>query len=122
MLKIDFRKVQSGIEQIRKGTDTATTAAMKPVLFQLKRDADEIEPKTPHKTGHLRANVIYKITKDEGSLTFKQPYAERWHETEKDIKWSEAGVGPKYLEKKINRFYGKYIVKAAGIIKGVLKI
>ena len=122
MLKIDFKKVQDGLKKIQRGTETATTAAMKPVLFQLKQDADQIEPKTPHLTGHLRADITYKINKDEGSLTFKQPYAEKWHETEKDINWSETGVGPKYLESKINRFYSKYIVKAAGIIKGVLKI
>jgi len=86
---------------------------------ELKHDADTVEPKTPHLEGNLRGqyNIMHKI--DAGrvyaELTFKMPYAARWHEAEDrewaqgGIMWSEPGVGPKYVEAKLVRFMKKYI-------------
>jgi len=93
----------------------------------LKKDADEIEPKTPHLHGTLRGDSIRgakakgnsptqkeffpKITEHEFSssiisilVTYCAPYAARWHEAVGEaINWSEPGVGPKYLEAKMAR-------------------
>lgn len=92
----------------------------------LKKDADELVPKTPHLWGNLRGNAsrgvkakgsgntktewFPKITEEAiggGALailvSYLAPYAARWHETDEAINWSEAGVGPKYLEAKIAR-------------------
>jgi len=85
--------------------------------WALKKDADEKEPKTPHLHGSLRGdagsdvNIKPKITKMPSSLfeiailvTYCAPYAARWHEAVGEtIKWSEPGVGPKYLEAKMAR-------------------
>lgn len=92
----------------------------------LKKDADEIAPKTPHLHGNLRGDAMRgvkakgkgitnpewfpKQTEEENSphrisvlVTYCAPYAARWHETNDAINWSEAGVGPKYLEAKMAR-------------------
>lgn len=90
-------------------------------VSELKVDADTISPKTPHLEGALRGT--FDLThRNEGKkiiaeLTFKMPYAARWHEAENDIDpvtgskvhWSEEGVGPKYVETKLVRFMKKYI-------------
>jgi hypothetical protein len=96
---------------------------------ELKNDADTVEPKTPHLEGNLRGqfNLMHKIDagKVVAELTFKMPYAARWHEAEYNIdpvtgskvNWSESGVGPKYVEAKLVRFMRKYIGIATDYIK-----
>jgi hypothetical protein len=96
---------------------------------ELKRDADTVEPKTPHLEGNLRGqyNITHKIDAGKifAELTFKMPYAARWHEAEYNIdpvtgskvNWSESGVGPKYVEAKLVRFMRKYIGIATDYIK-----
>lgn len=93
----------------------------------LKKDADEIEPKTPHLHGNLRGDASAgpkakgrsKVNKDHWPkfqeetlgymiyailVTYCAPYAERWHEAVgQNINWSESGVGPKYMEAKMAR-------------------
>jgi len=109
----------------------------------LKKDADEIEPKTPHLHGSLRGDAIRgakvrgsstthkewfpKITEGEISpsiisilVTYCAPYAARWHEAVGEaINWSEPGVGPKYLEAKMARddLRSKYFKLIADRIK-----
>jgi hypothetical protein len=84
---------------------------------QVKIDADEIEPKTPHLEGQLRGNYQIKALKAYIIMIwFLMPYAARWHEavndidpiTERKINWSETGVGAKYLEKKLLTLGQKY--------------
>ena len=47
-------------------------------------------------------------------LIFRMPYAAKWHEAidktweAGGIKWSESGVGPKYVERKLQMFMRKY--------------
>jgi hypothetical protein len=47
-------------------------------------------------------------------LIFRMPYAAKWHEAidktweEGGIKWSESGVGPKFVERKLQMFMRKY--------------
>jgi hypothetical protein len=58
-------------------------------------------------------------------LVFRMPYAARWHEaadrewSQGGILWSEAGVGPKYLEFKMMAFAKKYMGIVASAIKAV---
>ena len=88
-------------------------------LDELKNDADDKPPRTPHKEGHLKGSgrvVNVKNIPSElsgelryGGVEFNVPYAHRWHEAEPGtVKWSEPGVGPKYLESKAVRYAKKY--------------
>jgi len=106
--------------------DKITKVAMFEAAAALKKDADELPPKTPHLHGNLRgdsrrsakAKGNAKINPDWypkieaenlGSkilsvlVTYCAPYAARWHETTDNINWSEDGVGPKFLEAKMAR-------------------
>lgn len=90
-------------------------------VSELKNDADTVSPKTPHLEGALRGTFDLSHWRDFdrilAQLVFMMPYATRWHEAENDIDpvtgskvhWSEAGVGPKYVEAKLIRFMKKYI-------------
>lgn len=78
------------------------------------RDANNIEPRTPHLEGNLRSVVVIEITENGTVIIwFQMPYAARWHEaTDPEPNWSEQGVGPKYLESKLVRFkddYGRFL-------------
>lgn len=108
----------------------------------LKKDADEIPPKTPHLHGNLRGDSIRgvkakgqgktekdwwpKVEKEDLGMmvlailvTYCAPYAARWHEATEDINWSEDGVGSKWLEAKIARedLRNKYYALIAQRIK-----
>jgi len=56
-------------------------------------------------------------------LVFRMPYAAKWHEAiDKEwaaggINWSESGVGPKFIEKKLMMFGKKYMAIVAARIK-----
>lgn len=98
--------------RIEFGTDDGLREAIQ----ELKNDADNVRPRTPHLHGDLRGEYTIsrvKLTKGRISsitLVFEMPYAERWHEAVGlSINWSESGVGPKYLESKMSRFGKKYI-------------
>lgn len=88
-----------------------------------KLDADNVPPRTPHKEGFLRGSG--KVSKAEikaksidVEVSYDKPYAARWHEAEPGtVKWSEPGVGPKYLESKAVRFMKKYMAIVAAVIK-----
>lgn len=85
------------------------------MLAKLKYDADNVVPKTPHKGGDLRGDYEISVKgfakKIAGKLIFKMPYAWRWHEVmkAKRTKWSEGGVGRKYVETKMRRFKSEYL-------------
>jgi len=123
----DFDKkfLDFAINEAPKAAEQGIFAA----VSELKNDADTVEPKTPHLEGNLRGQFDLSH-KQEGEriiaeLVFKMPYAARWHEAENDIDpvtgskvhWSEAGVGPKYVETKLIRFMKKYIGIATDYIK-----
>ncbi len=106
---------------IDKFKNTTSVNARKKAIFaglsQLKTDANEKEPQTPHLEGNLRSNVEIKVVNDEsGRLKFKEPYAERWEKakgnidpiTGAKITWSEEGVGPEYAESKMAANGEKY--------------
>jgi hypothetical protein len=59
-------------------------------------------------------------------IIFRMPYAAKWHEAiDKDwaeggIKWSESGVGPKYLESKLAMFKQKYYGIVAAAVRAAI--
>lgn len=123
----------------------AVEKGMFEALSELKNDADSVQPKTPHLEGNLRGDysfILEGITqstiKEVGSkhkggskpaerfgakdiiakLVFRMPYAAKWHEAvKKKVNWSEAGVGPKFLELKLAMFKKKYFGLIAQRIK-----
>lgn len=103
----DFEKRMAGFEKKHQ-------KIIENVLFktasQVKIDADEIPPKTPHLEGNLRGN--YRIIPLKFYLVmiwYMMIYATRWHEaTDPEPNWSETGVGPKYLESKLLNYREKY--------------
>lgn len=99
-------------------------------LDELKLDADNVPPRTPHLEGHLRGSgkvIDIKVEPQEISGKLKYggvsegqdvPYARKLHEAEPGtIEWSEPDVGPKFIESKIVRFMKKYIEIIAATIK-----
>lgn len=97
-----------------------------------KLDADNVPPRTPHLEGHLRGTgQVSKATvskeKIEVEVSYGKPspseqggapYAARWHEAEPGtVKWSEPGVGSKFLESKMVKFAKKYVAIVAEIIR-----
>ena len=106
-------------------------------LSEVKNDADNHTPRTPHLHGDLRGDYTFILegitqskvqevgTKFKGGeapaerygaasiiakLIFRMPYAAKWHEAvNRKVNWSEAGVGPKYLESKLMMFMNKYM-------------
>jgi hypothetical protein len=106
-------------ERIEEGAEEGIREAIQ----ELKNDADNVKPRTPHLHGDLRGEYTIteaKITKSglSISLIFEMPYAERWHEAVGvSVNWSETGVGAKYLESKMSRFHKKYMEIIADTIK-----
>ena len=132
--KFDFKDFDKKfLEFAIKDAPDAAEKGIFAAVSELKNDADTVEPKTPHLEGNLRGQ--FDLThKNEGDsiiaeLTFKMPYAARWHEAENDIDpvtgsrvhWSEEGVGPKYVETKLVRFMRKYIGITVDFIKAEME-
>ena len=128
----NFDKKFKNIVQNAVPKDTAV--GVREALQALKLDADNEPPRTPHLEGHLRGSgKVHKIQifgkEISGELTFggktvefDVPYAARWHEAEPGtVKWSEPGVGPKYLESKMIRFIKDYMAIIAKVIRGRAK-
>ena len=117
----DFNKKFADI--VQRAAPESTKIGLKEAGQALKLDADNIPPRTPHKEGFLRGsgkvsevNIVGKSL--EVAVSYDKPYARRWHEVEPGtIKWSESGVGPKYLESKMIKFKNKYMNIIAAVIK-----
>ena len=90
---------------------------------KVRRDANNIEPRTPHLEGQLRSVVVIEILEQGIAVVwFQMPYAAKWHEaTNPEPNWSEAGVGPKYLESKLVRFKDDYAKFLATLTQAELK-
>lgn len=126
---LDFTDFDKKTTEIMKNAVPADTAkGLREAGQEWKLDADNVEPKTPHLEGHLRASG--RVSKPEkganeisvdvtyGGVKYKVPYAKRWHEVEPGtVKWSELGVGPKYLASKATMFMKKYMAIIAAVIK-----
>ena len=117
---------------VKKAVPELSAKGLRLGLQELKLDADNVPPRTPHKEGHLRGSgKVHNIKaigqEISGELTFGGVeydvlYAARLHEAELGtINWSEPDVGPKYLESKLIRFMKKYMAIVAAVIKGGAK-
>jgi hypothetical protein len=139
----DFNK--RFFEYAIKTAPAAAEKGLFEAISELKNDCDNVQPRTPHLEGNLRGDytfILEGITqskiKEVGSkhkggarpaerfgansiitkLVFRMPYAAKWHEAvKKKVNWSEKGVGPKYVEKKLMMFMKKYIQIVASRIK-----
>lgn len=116
-LKLDRTDFQKKISSFEKMHPKRVKKILLKTGDQVKVDADTISPKSPHLEGNLRDN--YQILALEYNLImiwYMMPYAARWHEAVDDIdpitggkiKWSEKGVGAKYLENKFLTLGEKY--------------
>lgn len=117
-MTFDWTKFNQGMIRAENRIEVGTDDGLREAIQELKNDADNVRPRTPHLHGDLRGEYTIsrvKLTKGRISsitLVFEMPYAERWHEAVGlGIVWSEAseGVGPKYLESKMARYGKKYI-------------
>ena len=117
----DFNKKFADI--IKRAAPESAEIGLREVGQELKLDADNIPPRTPHKEGFLRGSGKVSKVKVMGksievTVSYDKPYARRWHEAEPGtIKWSEPDVGPKYLESKMIRFKNKYMKIIATVIR-----
>lgn len=139
----DFNK--RFFEYAIKTAPAAAEKGLFEAISELKNDCDNVQPRTPHLEGNLRGDytfILEGITqskiKEVGSkykgggkpaerygakdivtkLMFRMPYAAKWHEAvKKKVNWSEFGVGPKYVEKKLMMFMRKYYQIVASRIK-----
>ncbi len=99
------------------------------VMGKIKRDADDLPPRTPHDKGDLRGDVNSEIdvtiTKTEfvGSVAYLQPYATYQHEgaradgTRKILNYVEPGTGSGFLSKKLFMYNIKYRLMLSNLIK-----
>ncbi|GAG56946.1 unnamed protein product, partial [marine sediment metagenome] len=113
---LDFKDFDKKFTRIiERAIPEAAADGLRQAGQEWKLDADNVEPRTPHKEGFLRGSGEVskaKITARsiDVEVTYDEPYAKRWHEAEPGtVKWSELGVGPKYLESKAVRFMKKYM-------------
>jgi len=124
-MTFDWTKFDQGMIRAGNRIEFGTDDGLREAIQELKNDADNKQPRTPHLHGDLRGEYTIsrvKLTKGRISsitLTFEMPYAERWHEAVGlSINWSETGVGAKYLEAKMARYRKKYnAIIASGINK-----
>lgn len=112
----DASEVINNVKRIAKNMSGAPGKKLVfKMLAKLKYDADNVVPKTPHRGGDLRGDYKIKVTgfakKLAGSLTFRMPYAWKWHEVPKAkrINWTDTGSGRKYVETKMRRFKSEYL-------------
>lgn len=121
---LDFKDFDKKFSKIVKDTIPGLAGkGLRQAGQEWKLDADNIAPRTPHLEGFLRgsgkvSDVKVGSSEISISVSYDKPYAARWHEAEPGtVKWSEPGVGPKYLESKAVRFKNKYMQIIADIIR-----
>ena len=123
-IALDFSDFDKKFKNIVKhAIPESTRIGLREAGQELKLDADTVPPRTPHLEGFLRGSgkvskVKIKYKDIKVTVSYDKPYATRWHEAEPGtVKWSEKGVGPKYLESKMVRFNKKYMAIVAAVIK-----
>lgn len=130
---LDFTDFDKKFEKIvRDAIPEVAADGLRQAGQEWKLDADNIPPRTPHLEGHLRgtgqvSKVNIEKEKIEVEVSYGKPspseqggapYAARWHEAEPGtVKWSEPGVGPKFLESKAVRFAKRYFGIVAAVIR-----
>lgn len=121
---MDFSNFNKKFKDIvQRAVPESTRIGLREAAQEWKLDADNVPPRTPHKEGFLRGSG--KVSKAEikgeeisAAVSYDKPYAKRWHEAEPGtVRWSEPGVGPKYLESKAVMFMKKYMAIIATVIR-----
>lgn len=128
--KVDFSKFNHNLKRYALQVPKDAKRGIRLALNELKLDADNVPPRTPHKEGHLRGSgKVQKIKVEPNDISGELkyggegeggdvPYARKLHEAEPGtINWSEPDVGPKFVTSKIIRFMEKYIKIIATTIK-----
>ena len=121
---MDFSNFNKKFKDIvQRAVPESTRIGLREAAQEWKLDADNVPPRTPHLEGHLRASGKVSKAEIKGKIievavSYDELYAKRWHEAEPGtVRWSEPGVGPKYLESKAVAFKKKYMAIIAAIIK-----
>lgn len=104
--------------------------ALADAAFALLKDADDMKPQTPYKTGDLRASrkiekPVIESDKVSVSAGYDKVYAARLHEGEPTWNWTTDQVpqpGPKFLESKLVAGARKYMEIVAEYIRQKLEI
>ena len=134
---LDLRQFDARFKQYVAAVPEDAKVGVRLALDELKLDADNEPPRTPHLEGHLRASgrvvnvqsIMDEISGEihyggqgvsEEGVSYSVPYAARWHEAEPGtVEWSEPGVGPKFVTTKLSRHNKKYTQIIAAHIKKV---
>ena len=123
----DASKFKNAFNVLTKtGMPGAAAKGLRAGAQQLKIDADTIPPKTPHLEGTLRgsgevSDVTVTNTTMTAEVSYKTPYAEKWHEIKRKVNWSEPGVGANYLRSKLLKYGFKYFKIAGEFVKSLGK-
>jgi len=129
-MTFDSSQFDKAIRKIQYTGPARTKKVVLKMADQVKIDAEEIAPKTPHLEGQLRGMVkIFAKSPTLAIIWYLMPYAARWHEavgdvdpvTGRKIQWSESGVGPKYVESKMLNLGSKYGELGAALHKKELE-
>jgi len=116
-ITFDSSQFDKAIKKIQYTGPARTKKVVLRMADQVKIDAEEIAPKTPHDKGELRGEVrIFAKSPILAMIWYLMPYAARWHEavgnidpvTGRKINFQESGVGPKYVESKMLNLGSKY--------------
>ena len=122
---LDTSEFDKNMGELLRRHPAMSQRVMSKTIEGIKRDSDNIRPRTPHLWGHLRADwKILIISESEAYLIFEQKYAFKWHEVDdKKVNWSEraTGVGSHYVESKLFRFARKYGQLMASLYKSELE-
>ena len=116
-LTMDFKEFDKGFFKLAtKTVPDAFIDAIIEVLPMILKDAITEKPYAPHLTGHLWRRQKIELPKKIGKrieaiFGFNTPYAAALHEAPDNWNWTLTGSGPKYLEIKLIRNKGKYMME-----------
>lgn len=92
--------------------------------WQMKLDGDNIEPKAPHATGHMKKQgkvIKAGINKSGDALEvevgYDTEYAGDLHDKEEGTAFKKPGTGSQWLSSKVDKYKDKYIKIIAEEIK-----
>lgn len=108
-LRIDVSEFKNNMKNFKSKHPKMIERVLVKTAQQVKIDADEIPPKTPHDEGTLRGNVEIRALKYfMVMIWYMTVYAARHHEADPPFNWKETGVGAKFLEIKLSTYNEKY--------------
>ncbi len=111
IILIGARAAQRSMDRTRRRFNGATAAAVMQAGYKIMAEAVKI---TPLATGRLRRSWFVSSPRMTGSgpevmIGFGTGYAWAVHEkTGDNVSWTAPGTGPKYLERPLDAFTGRY--------------